>query len=96
MVLEELCRSRWKCKGPSGGLNSWPYTLFFSDNRGVMQALNKTEVDCISAGHNDTDLWVFGLGLNMRVVWTKAHATLEEKSRITLELAQIGAVQHGA
>ena len=35
-------------------------------------------------------------GFHMRVVWTKAHATLEEKARITLELAQIGAVQYGA
>ena len=34
----------------------------FSDNRGVVQALHKGEVDCISAGHEDADLWVFGSG----------------------------------
>ena len=30
----------------------------FSDILRVVQALHKGEVDCISAGHNDADLWV--------------------------------------
>ena len=48
------------------------------------------EVDCISAGYNDADLWVLVCGkfdecldesINFRVVWTKAHTTLEEKAK---------------
>ena len=30
----------------------------FADSRGVVRAVNKGEVDCISAVHNDVDLWV--------------------------------------
>ena len=39
----------WKLFGPSEIL---------CDNRGVVQAWNKGEVDCISAGHIDTGLWM--------------------------------------
>ena len=42
----------------------------FSDNRGVVQALNEGEVDRISAGHNDPDLWMW--------VWNKVGACIEE------------------
>ena len=54
----------------------------FSSNRGVVQALCRGEVDCISAGHNGAHLRVLvlsmvgeciGDGFNMRVVFTKAH-----------------------
>ena len=30
----------------------------YSDNSGVVQALNEGEVDCISANHKDADLWI--------------------------------------
>ena len=62
----------------------------FSDNTGVAHTLKKREVDCISAGHKDADLWMFvwskvnmGLdeGISISVVWNKAHVTLEEKAR---------------
>ena len=64
---------------------------------GVVRALNKGEVDCISAGLNDVDLWVLvwskvdeciDAGTNMRVVWTKAHTTLEEKAKMTLRMGR--------
>ena len=90
----------------------------FSDNREVAQTLNKGEVDCIHAEHNDADLWMLAQnkvgecddeGLNIRVVWTKGHTTLEEKAKMSLEnhqvaranartdeLAKNGADQNGA
>ena len=65
----------------------------FLDIRGFVQALNESEVDCISAGHNDADIWVFvwskideciDEGPNIGVVWTKAQTTLEEEATMTL------------
>ena len=38
-------------------------SAIFSDHRGVVQALNKNEVGCSSAGHKDADLWM--------LVWNK-------------------------
>ena len=38
-------------------------SAIFSDYRGAVQALHKCEVDCISAGHKDADLWfMYGAG----------------------------------
>ena len=57
-----------------------------------MQAVHKGEVDCISAGHGDADLWIFvwskvgeciDEGYNTRVVWTKAHTTHETKVKMS-------------
>ena len=56
------------------------------------------EVDCLSTGHNDVDRWVFVWsevsecieeGLHMRVFWTKAHSTLEEKAKMSPENRQV-------
>ena len=60
------------CKGPSRGqtlgfvcgfvqAGSAGRRRFFCDNRGVVRAFYKGEVNCICAGHNDADLWIFGL-----------------------------------
>ena len=47
-------------------------------------------MDCVSAGHQNADLWVFvrsnvdeclDEGISISVVWNKAHITLEEKAR---------------
>ena len=60
----------------------------------MVQALNESEVNCISAGHNDADLWVLVWnkeddcieeGFNMSVVWAKTHTTFEQKAQMTPE-----------
>ena len=70
----------------------------FSHNRGMVQTLNKIEVDCISAGHRGTDLWMLvwskvgeciDEGVDIRVVWTKEHTTFEEKAKVTPEDRQV-------
>ena len=64
----------------------------FSDIIGVVRALSKGEVDCIGAWHNAAELWdlvwnkvheCIEEDLNMRVFWTQAHTTLEEKAKMT-------------
>ena len=60
VVNHEKGRFLWKCKGPSRGLKCWALCLalcklcglseMYTDYRGVVQALNKGEVECISAG----------------------------------------------
>ena len=77
---------------------------------------NDGGVDWTGAGHNDVDLrmlsgtrWVSVLmkGINIRLVWTKAHATLEEKTKGSqtiarcmgqrrFEVGKTGAIQDGA
>ena len=66
---------------------------FFSDNRGVVQALTG-EVDCISAGSNDADLLLLvwskvGECINegFHIWWygREVHTTLEEKAKMTPE-----------
>ena len=70
----------------------------FSDNRGVVQALHKGEVDCISAGHEDADLWVWvwskvdecvDQDINIRVVRTTALTTFEEKAKMLPKNRQV-------
>ena len=71
----------------------------FSDNTGVMQALNKGEVTCISASRKDADLWGSGLaenwrvfvheGIDLHVIWTEAQSTLEDKAKMSPENRQV-------
>ena len=55
-------------------------SVIFSDHLGVVQALNKDEVGCSSAGHKDAGLWMSG---------PKQHTTLEEKAKMTPENRQV-------
>ena len=62
----------------------------FSDNTGFMQALNKGEVTCISAGSLGSGLaenWRVFVheGIDLHVIWTKAHSTLEDKAKMSPE-----------
>ena len=47
----------------------WPAEMF-PDHRGVVRALNKGEVYCISASHKDANLWV--------LVWRKIGECIDE------------------
>ena len=53
------------------GLCAWlgSSCAFYFDG-GVLQSLNQREVDCISAGHKDADLWI--------LVWSEVGDCVEE------------------
>ena len=64
----------------------------------MAQTLNKGEVDCIHAWHNDANLWMLAWkrvgecideGLNIRVLWAKEHTSLEEEAKMSLENHQV-------
>ena len=78
-------------------------SVTLSDQRGVVQALNKDEVGCSSGGHwsgtRSASGWVEGVTTG----WPgpKQHTTLEEKAKMTPEYRQViwaktGAIQDGA
>ena len=89
MALEELCRFRWTCKGPSRRHTVGLYKLpgvgsvddqRCSDNEGVVKALNWGEVDWCGAQRRGS--LVLGCskvdecvdeGIDTNMVWTKAH-----------------------
>ena len=83
MALEESCRFRWKCKGPSRALKCGPcmWSKVSCVDHRIIEG--KGEVDCISAGLNDVDLWVS--------VWSKVDECIDEgivtsmKAHTTLE-----------
>ena len=65
----------------------------FSDNRGLVQALNKGEDNCIAATHRD-DLWILvwdvrndlvETGVWLKVTTIKPKTTGEEKDLMTSE-----------
>ena len=64
----------------------------YSDNRGVVQALNKGEVECIIANHKDADLWIQVWDkvndhneqyLRLRVAWFNAHTSTKGQPQRT-------------
>ena len=66
----------------------------FSDNRGVVQALNMGEDNCISATHRDADLWILvwdvrndlvETGRWLKVTRIKPYTTGEERDLMTSE-----------
>ena len=66
----------------------------YSDNRGVVQALNKGEDNCIAATHRDAVLWILvwdviddlvETGVWLKVTRIKPHTTGEEKDPTTSE-----------
>ena len=61
------CWSSWRCREPPRGEIQALLTVLpkltgqaenHSDCRGVLQALNKGEVECICTNHNDADLGI--------------------------------------
>ena len=51
-----------------------------SDSRGVVQALNRGEVECINANHEDADLWI--------KVWVKVDGHKEQHLRLRVVVGQ--------
>ena len=64
----------------------------YSDSRGVVQALNEGEAECISANHKDADLWIQVWDkeqeLRLGVAWVKAHTSAKEKAQLTQQKKQ--------
>ena len=67
MAWEATCSSSWRCREPPRAKIWALFTALtkligpvenFSDSRGVVQALNKGEVECICTYHNDADLGI--------------------------------------
>ena len=71
----------------------------YSDSRGVVQALNEGEAECISANHKDADLWIQvwdkEQDLRLRVAWVKAPTSAKEKARLTQQKKQIAMANDG-
>ena len=70
----------------------------YSDNRGVVQALNRGQVECIHANHDDADLWIKvwvkvdghkEQDRRLGVVWVKAHTSAKEEAQMAQQDTQI-------
>ena len=52
-------------------------------DKAVVQARKTGEFECITAGHKDADLWIYGsmgTGMDVKVIFPKEHTTLAEKA----------------
>ena len=76
----------------------WASRKSKSDNRGVVQALNRGEVECVGTSHTDADfriqVWDQVNGhkeqhLKFRVVSVKAHSTAKVKAQKTQQIGTV-------